>query len=37
VKEGYRRVVIRTKGRGDFNSLQAEIEGVFKSCQIRKG
>jgi acetoin utilization protein AcuB len=37
VKEGYRRVVIRTKGKGDFNSLQAEIEGTFKSCQIRKG
>ena len=37
VKEGYRRVVIRTKGRGDFNSLNSEIEGAFKSCQIRKG
>jgi acetoin utilization protein AcuB len=37
VKEGYRRVVIRTKGKGDFNSLKEEIEGVFKSCQIRKG
>jgi acetoin utilization protein AcuB len=37
VKEGYRRVVIRTKGKGDFNSLQAEIEEAFKSCQIRKG
>lgn len=37
VKDGYRKVVIRTKGRGDFNSLRAEIEGAFKSCQIRKG
>jgi acetoin utilization protein AcuB len=37
VKEGYRRVVIRTKGKGDFNSLKEEIEGTFKSCQIRKG
>lgn len=37
VKEGFRKVVIRTKGRGDFNSLRAEIEGAFKSCQIRKG
>jgi acetoin utilization protein AcuB len=37
VKEGYRRVVIRTIGKGDFNSLKAEIEGAFKNCQIRKG
>jgi acetoin utilization protein AcuB len=37
VKEGYRRVVIRTKGKGDFNSLKEEIEGTFESCQIRKG
>jgi acetoin utilization protein AcuB len=37
VKEGYRRVVIRTKGKGDFNSLKAEIESMFKSCQIKKG
>ncbi len=37
VKDGYRRVVIRTKGKGDFNNLKAEIEGAFKSCQVRKG
>jgi acetoin utilization protein AcuB len=37
VKEGYRRVVIRTKGKGDFNSLKAEIEGAFRSCRIRRG
>ena len=37
VKEGYRRVVIRTKGKGDFNSLRSEIECAFKSCQVRKG
>lgn len=35
-KEGYRRVVIRTKGRGDFNGLVKEIETSFKSCQIRR-
>ncbi len=35
-KEGFRRVVIRTKGSGDFNSLQDEIERAFKGCQIRK-
>ena len=37
VKEGYRKVVIRTKGKGNFNSLKAEIEGTFKTCQIKKG
>jgi acetoin utilization protein AcuB len=37
VKDGYRRVVIRTKGKGDFNSLKTEIECAFKACQIRKG
>jgi acetoin utilization protein AcuB len=37
VKEGYRRVVIRIKGKGNFNALKQEIEGVFKTCQIRKG
>jgi acetoin utilization protein AcuB len=37
VKDGYRKVVIRTQGKGDFNSVKAEIEGTFKSCQIRKG
>jgi acetoin utilization protein AcuB len=37
VKDGYRKVVIRTKGKGDFNSLKAEIEATFKSCQLRKG
>jgi acetoin utilization protein AcuB len=37
VKEGYRRVVIRMKGKGDFDSLKSEIECAFKTCQIRKG
>jgi acetoin utilization protein AcuB len=37
VKDGYRKVVIRTKGKGDFNGLKAEIEGTFRTCQIRKG
>lgn len=37
VKEGYRRVVIRTKGRGDFSKLKEEMEESFKFCQIRKG
>ena len=37
IKEGYRRVVIRTQGKGDFFGLRADIEGAFKTCQIRKG
>lgn len=37
VKDGFRKVVIRTQGKGDFNRLRAEIEGTFKICQIRKG
>jgi len=37
VKDGYRRVVIRTQGKGDYNKLKAEIECAFKSCQVRKG
>jgi len=37
VKEGYRRVVIRTKGRGDFNGLQGELDRTYNGCQIKKG
>ncbi len=37
VKEGHRKVVIRTKGRGDFNGLKTEIERTFRSCQVRQG
>lgn len=37
IKEGYRRVVIRTQGKGDFSRLRTEIEGAFGTCQIKKG
>lgn len=37
VKEGYRRVVIRTKGRGNFRSLRMELEEGFKGVEIIKG
>lgn len=37
VREGYRRVVIRTKGKGDFKSMKEDIESLFRTCQIRKG
>ncbi len=37
VKDGFRRVVIRTKGKGDFNKLKQEIERTYKVCEVRKG
>ncbi len=37
VKDGYRRVVIRTKGKGDFGRLKTEVEGAYKSCEIKRG
>ncbi len=37
VREGYRRVVIRTQGKGDFNRMKQEIGLLFKVCQFRKG
>jgi hypothetical protein len=37
VKEGYRKVVIRTNGKGNFNNLKSEIERTFKVCEVRKG
>ncbi len=35
VKDGYRRVVIRTTGKGDFIRLKAEIDDAFRSCEIK--
>jgi len=37
VREGYRRVVIRTKGTGDYNKMKQDISTLFKICQFRKG
>ncbi|MCL4477219.1 MAG: CBS and ACT domain-containing protein [Nitrospirae bacterium] len=37
VEEGYRDVVIRTKGAGDFKKLKAELEGTFTKVRIKKG
>lgn len=38
VRDGYRKVVIRTKGKGDYNSLKVELEATFpRSCRIKKG
>ena len=37
VREGYRKVVIRTKGKGNFNGMKAVIEETFRTCEVRKG
>lgn len=37
VKEGYRDVVLRTKGKGDFRSLKAQLESTFRNLSIQKG
>ncbi|RMG74497.1 MAG: CBS domain-containing protein [Nitrospirae bacterium] len=37
VKDNYRKVVIRTKGKGNFKALKSELEGTFKSVIIKKG
>ena len=37
VKEGYRDVVIRTSGNGDFKSLKQSLETTYKGAQIKKG
>jgi acetoin utilization protein AcuB len=37
VKEGYRKVVIRTSAKGDFSSLKAELNSRYRVCRIKKG
>lgn len=37
VKEGYRKVVLRTKGQGDYSGLKSELESRFRVCRIKKG
>jgi len=37
IKEGYREVVIRTAGSGNFKGLKEVLEAVYKNVQIRKG
>jgi acetoin utilization protein AcuB len=36
-KEGYRDIVIRTKGSGNFKALRAELEGTYAGVGILKG
>lgn len=35
--KGMRNVVIRTKGKGDFKSLRAELEAAYRGVRIKKG
>ena len=37
VKTGYRDVVIRTSGNGDFKSMKQSLENTYKGAEIRKG
>jgi acetoin utilization protein AcuB len=37
VREGYRRVVIRTRGKGDLGGMKAEMEVMFKNCKVKTG
>ncbi len=37
VKEGFRDVVIRTKGSGNFKSLKDELENTYRNVRIKKG
>ena len=37
VKEGFRRVVIRTTEMGDFKGLKSDLEDNYRNVQIRKG
>ncbi|SPQ01285.1 CBS domain pair family protein [Candidatus Sulfobium mesophilum] len=37
VREGYRNIVIRTKGSGNFKALKAELEGTYSDVRILKG
>ena len=34
VREGYRSVVIRTKGKGDLKGLQSELESIYKAVRL---
>ena len=37
VRDGFRKVVIRTAGKGDFKALKAELEAGYKAVDVRKG
>ncbi len=37
VKEGYRNIVIRTSGKGQFGAMKAELQGIYRDVRIKKG
>jgi acetoin utilization protein AcuB len=37
VKAGYRDVVLRTSGNGDFKSMKQSLENTYKGAQVKKG
>ncbi len=37
VREGYRNIVIRTKGSGNFKALKSELEGTYAGVRVLKG
>jgi acetoin utilization protein AcuB len=37
VKKGYRNIIIRIKGRGNFNALKDEFEATYIGVKIKKG
>lgn len=37
VKKGYRNIITRTKGKGNFNALRAELEATYIGVKIHKG
>ncbi len=37
VREGFRKIVIRTKGTGKFGDLKTELLGTYRDVRIRKG
>jgi hypothetical protein len=36
-REGYRDIVIRSKGAGDFRGLRGELEGTYANVKMKKG
>ena len=37
VPAGYRHIVIRTKGGGQFGAMKAELMGAYRDVRVRKG
>lgn len=37
VRDGFRRIVIRTKGKGDFSGLTSALGEAYRDVQIQKG